>query len=148
MIRRVLDGVCQKLYDEFGKDYQIYTEQVEQGLKEPCFFVSAISTQMTPILCRRQTGRYMLKLGINVAFFPQQGDNVRDNIYGIGMKLVDVLEYIEADSDTVRGSNIICEFVGEGSEIIANVIVDYEFTVYKVDNKEKDVMTELKINNN
>ena len=42
MIRSITEAVCIALSVEFGDGYTIYTESVEQGLKEPCFFVSCI----------------------------------------------------------------------------------------------------------
>ena len=37
MLTDILDGVNQRLKELFGKDAVIYTDAVEQGLKEPCF---------------------------------------------------------------------------------------------------------------
>lgn len=37
MINKIIDGISISLNAEFGDDYKIYTESIEQGLKEPCF---------------------------------------------------------------------------------------------------------------
>lgn len=131
MISKVLDGVCERLYESFGNEYQIYTEQVEQGFKEPCFFVSVISTKMTPQLCARQKGRYIFNTGVNIIFFPEQNDITRETLYSVGMNVVDIMEYISCEGDLIRGNNIICEFVGENGEMVASISCTYEFTVYK-----------------
>ena len=43
MINSIIEGISASLNAEFGDDYTIYTENVEQGLKEPCFFISCIA---------------------------------------------------------------------------------------------------------
>lgn len=37
MINKVIDGISKAINEEFGDEYNIYTEEIEQGLKEPCF---------------------------------------------------------------------------------------------------------------
>lgn len=36
MIDKIIDAISTTIYAEFGDDYEIYTESIEQGLKEPC----------------------------------------------------------------------------------------------------------------
>lgn len=143
MTNTIIDGVCKRLAEEFGEGYRVYTENVEQGFTEPCFFVSATSVQMTPILCRGTTGRYSRKQGVNVTFYPEQGDDVRNEVYSVAERLIDVLEYIDADGLT-RGTEIRGEFIGESPEMIASINVAYEFTVYKQNAEEAVKMGELK----
>lgn len=38
MINSIIEGISISLNAEFGDNYTTYTESVEQGLKEPCFF--------------------------------------------------------------------------------------------------------------
>jgi len=45
MINNIITGISQKLDEEFnvnGDEYTIYTDGVEQGLKEPCFFIFSL----------------------------------------------------------------------------------------------------------
>ena len=39
MLNDIMDAVTRRLNELFGDGYEIYTDAVEQGLKEPCFFV-------------------------------------------------------------------------------------------------------------
>lgn len=42
MIRNLIDAICLTLSENFN-DYAIYTEEVEQNLKTPCFFVDVVN---------------------------------------------------------------------------------------------------------
>ncbi len=43
MTNKILDGITNALYTEFGSKYSIYTEDRQQGTEKPCFFVSCVS---------------------------------------------------------------------------------------------------------
>ncbi len=36
---RIIDGISIRINEVFGDDYEIYSEDIEQGFKEPCFFI-------------------------------------------------------------------------------------------------------------
>ena len=37
MINEIVVAISKALYNEFGEEYKIYAENVEQGLERPCF---------------------------------------------------------------------------------------------------------------
>nr|WP_237775067.1 hypothetical protein [Clostridioides difficile] len=39
MLNNIIDGISIKLDKSFGNEYTIYSEDVEQGINEPCFFI-------------------------------------------------------------------------------------------------------------
>ncbi|WP_334293833.1 phage tail terminator family protein, partial [Clostridioides difficile] len=39
MLNNIIDGISVKLDKSFGESYTIYSEDVEQGINEPCFFI-------------------------------------------------------------------------------------------------------------
>ncbi|WP_334303291.1 phage tail terminator family protein, partial [Clostridioides difficile] len=39
MLNNIIDGISVKLDKSFGEKYTIYSEDVEQGINEPCFFI-------------------------------------------------------------------------------------------------------------
>ena len=43
MIKEIIEAISIALNEEFGDSYTIYTENVKQGLKTPCFFVLCIN---------------------------------------------------------------------------------------------------------
>ena len=42
MLNNVIAGIAIALNEEFGDDYEIYTEEIKQDLKEPCFFITLL----------------------------------------------------------------------------------------------------------
>ena len=53
MINEIIKGVSMKLNATFGAGYKIYQNDVEQGLKEPCFLIAVLQPEITPMLGRR-----------------------------------------------------------------------------------------------
>ena len=47
MINNVIAGIAIALNQEFGDDYEIYTEEIKQDLKEPCFFITLLNPSKT-----------------------------------------------------------------------------------------------------
>ena len=43
MINEIIDGISVAINTEFGDDYEIYTESIEQGLEEPCFSILCLN---------------------------------------------------------------------------------------------------------
>lgn len=39
MIQKIIDGICLAISSSFGDDYEIYTESVEQDLKDGSFII-------------------------------------------------------------------------------------------------------------
>ena len=42
MINAIIEAVSVSLNSEFGDGYEIHMEEIEQGLEEPCFFISCV----------------------------------------------------------------------------------------------------------
>ena len=42
MVNKLLNGVSNQLYDQFGADYKYYVENVEQNLTKPCFTIDCV----------------------------------------------------------------------------------------------------------
>ena len=53
MINKIIDGISVAINAEFGYDYEIYTESVEQGLNEPCFSILCLNPTNEQFLGRR-----------------------------------------------------------------------------------------------
>ncbi len=45
MEEKIRNGIAKALLNEFGDEYSIYTQSIEQGLKRPCFFILHKSTR-------------------------------------------------------------------------------------------------------
>lgn len=147
MINRIISGVCECIAKEFGDKYPIYTDKVTQGFNDACFFVSALTAGMDPIITRDigKTGRYNFSVVINVIYSPQNGDEDREDMYKKLVTLLDILEYIEVDGLT-RGKEISGDILFDAAGMYLAVNATYEFTVYKNGNTEQNFMEDLKQN--
>lgn len=129
MINKIIDGICEALNGEFGDDYKIYTESVEQGLIEPCFFVQCLLPKKDLFFDKR----YENINPFMVQYFPKSSESNYENLNALG-KLFECLETITVDGDLTMGSKMSGEIV----DGILNFKVNYDFFTRKViidDNK-------------
>ena len=93
MLNDIVSGIVKKLNDTFGDGYEIYTEQVKQGLKEPCFIVTCVNSTRIPV-----TGtRYLYTNMFSVTYFPKSKTTANEELYAVQQELLVLLEYIEGD---------------------------------------------------
>lgn len=52
MLNEIIKGISMALNTAFGDGYEIFQNNVEQGLKEPCFFIAVLKPEITPMLGR------------------------------------------------------------------------------------------------
>ena len=71
MINEIIKGVSMKLNATFGAGYKIYQNDVEQGFKEPCFFIAVLRPDISPL----QKNRFMNRNPLDVHYFPTSGRN-------------------------------------------------------------------------
>lgn len=133
MINSIIESISISLNDEFGDEYTTYTESVEQGLKEPCFFVSCINPTNRIFLGKRyfRTNQFCLQ------YFPAHRDRAKEECNAVAERLFSCLEYITVTGDLVRGTKMKYE-VADG---ILNFFVNYDMFVYK--ETASDAMEEI-----
>lgn len=101
MINKIIDGISTKLDQVFGEDYTIYSEKVNQGLVEPCFFITFLNAEQT----KRLGHRYFRRHFFNIHYMPSGPDkNLEMNT--VSEILLEELEFIDVDGDLVQGTNI------------------------------------------
>lgn len=89
MLNDIVAGIALSIRGEFGTDSKIYMNDVEQGLSPPCFFVSALKPELSPII----GARYMSRNSFVVQYFPaDRKDNADMN--NTAERMADVLEFI------------------------------------------------------
>lgn len=117
---------------ERKKEYTIYTEDVEQGHKQPCFFIYC--TNYKDELYRGK--RYKLSTNIVIEYIPPKPEDDRDtnrNVNNILPKLYDITEMIEVDGNLLRGLDRSVENTDGG--VVFNV--RYEYFYYKTEEVDK-----------
>lgn len=127
---KIIDGICRALRAEFGEDYHIYTEKVEQNFKRPCFFVEKTSWS-----CELFRGdRYYAKGEFNVkGYVPYKGNLEMGEI---SQRLSLALEEIYPDGEPLR--SLSCAIGFEKDEL--ECALEYGFYV-KLQKEKED--TEL-----
>jgi hypothetical protein len=128
MINSLTEGISMALNKEFGDDCTVFAEPVEQGLKEPCFFVFCISPVSRPFMGKR----YLRTHKMCVQYFPEDTDRKYEECCETADRLFDCLEYITADGYLIRGTKMSTEIV----DGILNFFVNYDFFVRKTEHSE------------
>lgn len=117
---------------ERKKKYTIYTENVEQGLKQPCFFIYC--TNYKDELYRGR--RYRLSTDLAIEYIPPDPRDDREinkNVNSILPILYDATETIEVDGNLLSGINRSVENTDGG--VVFNV--RYEYFYYKTEEVDK-----------
>lgn len=93
MLNEIMDGVTLRLNELFGDDYTIYTDPVEQGLQEPCFFVGFMEPSEKPMIGER----YFRNTSIYIQYLPGDVPEANREMNRIADLLMDGMEEIKAD---------------------------------------------------
>ena len=125
MIQKIVDGISEALYQEFGEEYAIYTEGVQQGLEKPCFFI----TPQTPRSDLFLGKRYFRRNPFQIQFVPQEDEAD----YSALERLFICLEVIEVAGEWARGTKMNYEETDEGTTFY----VSYDMFLYRMDGVEK-----------
>lgn len=118
MIQNLIDGISKSLGEEF-KGYEIYDENPEQGLLEPCFLITLVN----PTNAHFKNNRHKRTHLFDVQYFPEEGNR---ESYAVLERLYLVLQVVEDSKGvTYEGSNMN----GEISGGVLNFFVNYDFFV-------------------
>ena len=128
MINKIIESISIALNTEFGDNYKIYPEKVEQGILKPCFFISCINPTNNQFLGRR----YFRTNLFCIQYFPSTSSE-KEEINDVLERLYWCLEYITAreDNKPIRGTNMH----GETVEGVLNFFVNYNAFVYRVEDE-------------
>ena len=99
MLNALIDGIVAAIEAQYGDDYPIYREEVEQGLTEPCFSVRIIKPTIEPII----GDRFLRKNLVAVHYFPRKYGDYKE-INSVFETLFSILEYITVDGVLTRGT--------------------------------------------
>ena len=118
-----------KIRTEFQEDsYNIYTEEVEQGFCEPCFFIQCLSQSEKEKLSER----FLAQHSFVISYFPKKGNA---ECWQVQKKLQYLLYYITLEEGSLlRGTNR----KGSITEGVLQFFVNYDFPMkYRVKPDEK-----------
>lgn len=122
MINKIISAISNAIYLEFGDEYEIYTENVEQGLKEPCFSIFCINPSIRQFFDKR----YKTTNLFNILYFPKNSEP-ESEINDVRERLYNCLEYINDGSDVLRGTDMNTQTIDE----VLHFFVNYNFFIKK-----------------
>lgn len=128
MISSIIKGISVAINTEFGDGYTIYTESIEQGLKEPCFFISCLNPTNKVFFGER----YFRTNQMCIQYIPTNTSVEKEECNAVVERLFNCLEYITVEDDPVRGSKMNSEIV----DGILNFFVNYDLFIMKLKNEE------------
>lgn len=142
-INGIISAVSSALCEEFGERYTIYTEEVRQGLEEPCFFISCISPKDRLLIGNFNSHvlgkRYYRQNRLCIQFFPENRERWREESYDTAEAMYLCLETLDCEGDLVRGTDMRYELV----DGVMSFFIDYNYFVYV--SRETEVMGEVKL---
>lgn len=126
MINAIIEAVSAALNGEFGDGCEIYMEEIEQGLKEPCFFISCLNSTNELSLGKR----YFRSCQLCIQYFPATREKKRE-CNSVAERLWQCLEYITIFSRDrqIRGTKMSYEVV----DGVLNFFVNYDRFVFKTE---------------
>ncbi|MDO4327003.1 MAG: hypothetical protein Q4E24_13385 [bacterium] len=138
MITGILDAVTRRLSEIFDDKYAIYTDEVKQGLEEPCFFVMFLEPSEKPMIGQR----YFLQNGMVIQFIPDESEQVSKDVYEVAEVLMDGMEYITlSDGDLLRGTGRRWQVV----DGVLHFFVSYNLFVRRKEGQQEP-MEEIEVN--
>lgn len=138
-VKELIDAIAEALFQEFGSDYEIYTEKVEQGLKEPCFLIRCLNPTKTVHIGKvyKRTNQF------SVQYIPSTAD-VYEECHSVLERLFECLEDVILSDKPVHGT----ELNGEIQDDILTFTVNYDGFVLKYEHgtamDDVDVLTKVK----
>ena len=105
MINEIIKGVSMKLNATFGAGYKIYQNDVEQGFKEPCFFIAVLKPDISPL----QKNRFMNRNPLDIHYCPTNVSN-NTEVFTVAGDLMECLEFITLpNGDVLHGTSMSYE---------------------------------------
>lgn len=120
MVNSILNSVTKQLGKTFGNSYRYYVEDVEQGLKKPCFTVD----MLIPLQRRKSPLLYDRTMPIVVHYFSDSEHDIKNHYYTMGEQIVESLELLPFGDTLLRGEDISWQIVDD----VLQVFVTYKFT--------------------
>lgn len=117
MINLLTESISRALNGEFGDEYEIYREEVRQGLKEPCFFITCINPSVDLLRC----DRYSRKNQFCIQYLPEPGGDEREACHAAAERMLSCLRWLDCEGVPVMGTGMRYEV----SDSILHFFVNY-----------------------
>ena len=108
MEENIANGIAASLYNEFGDEYNIYTESIEQGLKRPCFFILHKGTKYDFLPIDRCIAYYEFEVDLII------NEKLNQKINSIAQRVFNAIKTVDCSDGYINAFNLQLE-VNEGS---------------------------------
>lgn len=124
MIDEVRKAILRKINSFRDKDTKIYSEEIEQNFKEPCFYIKELrSNQEKELGNRYRRGHFY-----NIHYFPNPNSSTKNaDMRKMAETLYDQMEYIEVSGRPLMGLDMNHEII----EGVLHFLVRYHIHLYK-----------------
>lgn len=132
MLNDILDAVTRRLDALFGEGYEIYTDEVKQGLKEPCLFVQFLEPSEKQVIGQR----YYCQTDVCIQYFPGNAKKIMWELNQVSDILMDGMEHITlADGSLLRGTGMSAR--PDMEQQVLSFFVSYNLFVLKIKEQEE-----------
>lgn len=133
----VEDGIIvalgRALRAEFGEKFSVYDEEVKQGVKMPCFFISCAESKERQFLGER----YFCERKYLIKYYPKCSDRKKCECDEISKRLFDCLLWIGDSSQLLMGRKMSSKY----EKGVLSFFVNYDGFIYR--QQDKTPMGEL-----
>lgn len=126
MINSIIEAISVSLNEEFGDGYETHMEEIKQGLKEPCFFITCLNPTTELFLGKR----YFRTNQFCIQYFPETNEKQRE-CNGVAERMLQCLEYITiyGEDKPIMGTKMKYEVV----DGVLNFFVNYDCFIRKIE---------------
>ncbi len=126
MINSIIEAISISLNEEFGDGYETHMEEIKQGLKEPCFFITCLNPTTELFLGKR----YFRTNQFCIQYFPETNEKQRE-CNGVAERMWQCLEYITiyGEDKPIMGTKMKYEVV----DGVLNFFVNYDCFIRKIE---------------
>lgn len=126
MINSIIEAISISLNEEFGDGYETHMEEIKQGLKEPCFFITCLNPTTELFLGKR----YFRTNQFCIQYLPETNEKQRE-CNGVAERMWQCLEYITiyGEDKPIMGTKMKYEVV----DGVLNFFVNYDCFIRKIE---------------
>lgn len=126
MINSIIEAISISLNEEFGDGYETHMEEIKQGLKEPCFFITCLNPTTELFLGKR----YFRTNQFCIQYFPETNEKQRE-CNGVAERMLQCLEYITiyGEDKPIMGTKMKYKVV----DGVLNFFVNYDCFIRKTE---------------
>lgn len=134
MINKIIKGITDAIFTEFGDECEINTESVEQGLTSPCFFVSCINPSDDSVVGSRRLLSHLYK----VQYFAK-GPKINREINDVFDRMTNCLRMITVDGCRINATNATVN--------VSDGVMTYmvHFNMHVIEAEDYELMQELNL---